>query len=118
MLGGLDPHTTHHLRINMSEETPKERPIIISTSNVYRPKVTPVVGKFYYIDYVDKEIATGSFEGIAECVKIHTENAAGKPINPPMYEFVHMDPLYKSRGKQRMIRSLFLEEEIIMEARP
>jgi len=87
MLGGLDPHTTHHFIMN------------------------PALGKFYYIDYTDHDQPTGSFFGIAQCVKEYNKKENGEPLVPPLYEFEHQN----SEGK--MCLSLFYPNEIVMEAR-
>ena len=90
---------------------------LIISSNEYRPEVIPVPGKFYYVDYVDKDVPDGSYSGIAECLKVHTKGHDGKPIEPVMYEFAHPDLQQKKKGKNRMIRSLFFANEVIMEAK-
>ena len=70
----------------------------------------PELGKFYYIDYTDKENPEGSFFGVARCVKEYKYNEAGEKLLKPMYEFEHQD----KSGK--MTLSLFYADEIIMEA--
>ena len=70
----------------------------------------PEVGKFYYIDYTDHEQPEGSYFGIARCIKIHSHDEKGTPINPALYEFEH-----EKDGK--LWASLFYSNEIIMEAR-
>ena len=72
--------------------------------------MTPKVGKFYYIDYEDKEQPEGSFFGIARCVKIHSKDNSGLPVDPMLFEFEHQE----KNGE--MTLSLFYESEIVMEA--
>jgi hypothetical protein len=70
----------------------------------------PKVGKFYYIDYEDKDQPEGSFFGIARCVKIYDRDEVGRPIAPALYEFEH-------NGKDgKMELSLFFASEVVMEA--
>lgn len=93
MLGGLDPHTTHHF---------------LNTSNM-KPDIKPKVGKFYYIDYEDKDDAAGSYFGIAECINVFDRDENLRPIEPPLYEFVHP----KADGE--LVRSLFYASEVTTE---
>lgn len=74
-----------------------------------KPK-KPIVGKFYYINYEDKEEPDGSYFGIAECVDIFEHDADGELLKDALYEFKHPD----ASGK--MTLSVFYKDEILMEA--
>ena len=97
MLGGLDPHTAHHLVYD------------ILILNSMKPEIKPKVGKFYYIDYEDKDEAAGSYFGIAECIKVYDRDETGKPIEPPLYEFIH------PQANGEMVRALYYASEITTE---
>lgn len=70
----------------------------------------PVIGKFYYIDYTDKEEPEGSYFGIARCVGKFERNEQGHNLKEPFYEFEH--PL-----NNQMVRNLYIDKEIVMEAK-
>lgn len=69
----------------------------------------PQIGKFYYINYQDKDTPSGSYFGLGRCVEIYNKDVSGKPIKP-LYEFEHPD----EHGK--MALSVYYAEEVMMEA--
>jgi len=69
----------------------------------------PKLGKYYYINYVDKIEPAGSYNGIARCVGKHEYNKSGDKLNEALYEFEHLQG-----GKQ--VLSLFTAAEVILEA--
>jgi hypothetical protein len=71
-------------------------------------KEAPKPGKFYYVDYQDKQDPDGSYFGIAECVHVYEYNRDGEPLIPPLYEFKHPD----KTGK--MVLSVFYADEVIL----
>jgi hypothetical protein len=70
----------------------------------------PKLGKFYYIDYTDKEAPEGSYFGIARCVKEYQYSESGERLVRPLYEFEHPN------NEGEMCLSLYYEDEIVMEA--
>jgi hypothetical protein len=70
----------------------------------------PVIGKFYYIDYTDEKQPEGSYFGIARCVGKFEINEQGGTLREPFYEFEH--PL-----NNKMVRNLYTDKEIVMEAK-
>lgn len=68
----------------------------------------PEKGKFYYINYEDKEEPTGSYFGPGRCVNIFHTDQAGNPIEP-LYEFEHPN----EHGE--LVLSVFYAKEIVME---
>jgi hypothetical protein len=68
----------------------------------------PEKGKFYYINYVDKEEPAGSYFGPGRCVAVFDKDETGNPIKP-LYEFEHPD------DKGKLVLSVFYENEIIIE---
>jgi hypothetical protein len=70
----------------------------------------PELGKYYYVDYVDNENPGGSYCGIALCIKKYEYDEQGNKLDPILYEFEHPQD-----GKN--VLSLFVDKEIIMEAR-
>jgi hypothetical protein len=74
--------------------------------------ITPNVGKFYYINYIDREFPEASYFGIAKCMRIcDKDETTGEEVYPPLFEFAHPD----KDGK--MWLSLFYANEIVMEAK-
>lgn len=71
----------------------------------------PKIGKYYYINYEDKQQPEGSYYGLAKCVGKYERNEAGDPVYPVMYEFEHPD------DKGELVLSLYYEQEILMEAK-
>jgi hypothetical protein len=69
----------------------------------------PEKGKFYYINYEDKQEPSGSYFGIGRCVDIYDTDKSGQPIKP-LYEFEHPD------DHGALTLSVFYAEEILMEA--
>jgi len=69
----------------------------------------PQIGKFYYINYEDKDEPTGNYFGLGRCVEIYNTDTSGKPIKP-LYEFEHPD----EHGK--MTLSVYYANEVMMEA--
>ena len=69
----------------------------------------PQKGKFYYIDYTDKDEPEGSYFGLGRCVEVYSTDELGNPITP-LYEFEHPDK------QGNMILSVYYANEIIMEA--
>ncbi len=72
--------------------------------------MTPTIGKFYYIDYTDKEQPKGSYFGIAKCVGKYERDENGNNLKEPFYEFEHPQD-------NQMVRSLYMRSEVIMEAK-
>ena len=72
--------------------------------------MTPRIGKFYYINYEDKQMPKGSYFGIAKCVAVYERNEKGENLVRPMYEFEHPQD-------DKMVLSLFYDDEVIMEAK-
>jgi hypothetical protein len=70
----------------------------------------PTIGKYYYINYEDKEEPEGSYFGLARCVGKYERNDAGENLKEPMYEFEHPSQ------NGNLVLSLFLENEIVFEA--
>jgi hypothetical protein len=71
----------------------------------------PKIGKYYYINYEDKEQPKGSFAGLAKCVRRYERNEAGEPVWPILYEFEHQT------AKGEWVLSLYYENEVILEAK-
>ena len=69
----------------------------------------PKLGKYYYINYVDKIEPAGSYDGIALCVGKYEYNEAGDKLREALYEFEH------PQGGKKVL-SLFTAAEIILEA--
>jgi hypothetical protein len=70
----------------------------------------PSIGKFYYINYEDKENPKGSYFGIARCVATYERNENGEQLVRPLYEFEHPQD-------DKMVLSLFFDDEVVMEAK-
>lgn len=70
----------------------------------------PTIGKYYYINYEDKDQPEGSYFGIARCVNKYERNENGENLREIMYEFEHPDK------EGNLVLSLFLDKEIIFEA--
>jgi hypothetical protein len=70
----------------------------------------PTIGRYYYINYEDKTEPEGSYFGIAKCVDKYERDDKGANLPESMYEFEH--PL-----KDKMVRQLYIEKEIFMEAK-
>ena len=71
----------------------------------------PVRGKYYFINYQDKEQPEGSYYGIARFVQAFERDEKGNNLQIPLYEFEHPDK------DGRLVLSLFTRDEIILEAK-
>ena len=70
----------------------------------------PKIDEYYFVDYRDQLEPEGAYMGIAKCVRIFQEDAYGKRLKEPLYEFMHPD----KEGK--MVLSLFVNKEILLPA--
>jgi hypothetical protein len=70
----------------------------------------PTIGKYYYINYVDKQQPEGSYAGIARCVARYERDEWGNNLKEVFYEFEHPQD-------EQMVRSLYTDNEILMEAK-
>lgn len=70
----------------------------------------PTIGKYYYIDYIDKEQPEANYMGLARCVGKYERDEEGRDIFPVLYEFEHPD----KNGELTL--SLFYEKEILIPA--
>ena len=71
----------------------------------------PKSGKYYFINYVDRQDPNGSYDGLARFIRAYERDEDGNNLKIPLYEFEHPD----KDGK--MTLSLFTKEEIILEAK-
>ena len=69
----------------------------------------PQTGKFYYINYEDKDEPSGSYFGPARCVAVYKQDKDGQPIPEPLYEFEHPDE------HESLVLSLFYANEVVIE---